>query len=152
MIPTVSVRGGKDPTGLLSGEFPNSVRLDFCSCTFLLCTLVRFPMMELQRELSTHHEVIHLSFHAFFVILLASDAGFFGGAPTMANKRRVEIKDPDLQGLKYFKILKPLLERLHNNAAARDRADNRRLFFDQYACLVLLYFFNPIVTSLRSIQ
>ncbi len=70
----------------------------------------------------------------------------------MANKRRIEIKDSDLQGLKYFKILKPLLERLHDNATARDRADNRRLFFDQYACLVLLYFFNPIVTSLRSIQ
>jgi Transposase DDE domain len=70
----------------------------------------------------------------------------------MANKRRIEIKNSDLQGLKYFKILKPLLERLHDNAAARDRADNRRLFFDQYACLVLLYFFNPVVTSLRSIQ
>lgn len=88
----------------------------------------------------------------FFVTLLAADAGFFCGAPTMANKRRIEIKDADLQGLKYFKILKPLLARLHDNAAARDRADNRRLFFDQYACLVLLYFFNPIVTSLRGIQ
>ena len=70
----------------------------------------------------------------------------------MANKRRVEIKDADLQGLKYFKILKPLLERLHDNATDRDRAGNRRLFFDQYTCLLLLYFFNPIVTSLRGIQ
>jgi hypothetical protein len=70
----------------------------------------------------------------------------------MANKRRVEIKDADLQGLKYFKILKPLLDRLHDNATDRDRAGNRRLFFDQYTGLLLLYFFNPIVTSLRGIQ
>jgi hypothetical protein len=70
----------------------------------------------------------------------------------MANRQRVEFKDADLQGLKYFKILKPLLERLHDSGTARDRANNRRLFFDQYGCLVLLYFFNPIITSLRSIQ
>jgi len=70
----------------------------------------------------------------------------------MANKRRMEIKEGDLQGFKYFKVLKPLLERLHENATARDRSSNRHLFFDQYACLLLLYFFNPIVTSLRSIQ
>jgi hypothetical protein len=70
----------------------------------------------------------------------------------MANKRRVEIKDADLQGLKYFKILKPLLERLHASGTARDRAKNRTLFFDQYGCLLLLYFFNPIITSLRGVQ
>src|SRR5207247_828904 len=57
-----------------------------------------------------------------------------------------------LKGLKYFKVLAPLLDRLHLDATARDRAGNRRLFYDQYACLILLYFFNPIITSLRSIQ
>jgi Transposase DDE domain len=70
----------------------------------------------------------------------------------MARKRRREIKDKDLQGLKYFKILGPLLERLHDDATTRDGAGNRILHFDQYAALLLLYFFNPIVTSLRGIQ
>jgi Transposase DDE domain len=70
----------------------------------------------------------------------------------MAAKPRTPIRDKDLQGLKYFKVLAPLLERLHDDATARDRAGNRRLFFDQYACLLLLFFFNPIVKSLRGIQ
>jgi hypothetical protein len=34
----------------------------------------------------------------------------------------------------------------------RDRAGNRTLFFDQYCAYVLLFLFNPIVTSLRGIQ
>jgi Transposase DDE domain len=70
----------------------------------------------------------------------------------MAAKRRPPIKDKDLKGLKYFKVLASLLDRLHTNATARDRARNRYLFYDQYACLLLLFFFNPIVKSLRSIQ
>ncbi len=70
----------------------------------------------------------------------------------MAVSRRTPIREKDLQGLKYFKILGPLLERLHDNATARDRAGNRRLFYDQYACLLLLFFFNPVVKSLRGIQ
>jgi hypothetical protein len=70
----------------------------------------------------------------------------------VAASRRTPIREKDLQGLKYFKILGPLLERLHDNATARDRAGNRRLFYDQYACLLLLFFFNPVVKSLRGIQ
>jgi hypothetical protein len=70
----------------------------------------------------------------------------------MAAKPLPTIHEKDLRGLKYFKLLTPLLERLHDNATARDHAGNRRLFYDQYACLLLLFFFNPIVKSLRSIQ
>jgi hypothetical protein len=70
----------------------------------------------------------------------------------MAAKPRTPIRDKDLQGLKYFKVLEPLLERLHADATARDHAGNRQLFYDQYACLLLLFFFNPIVKSLRGIQ
>src|SRR5216684_8029021 len=70
----------------------------------------------------------------------------------MAAKRRPTIREKDLKGLKYFKLLGPLLERLHDNATGRDRAGNRLLFYDQYACLLLLFFFNPVVKSLRSIQ
>jgi Transposase DDE domain len=70
----------------------------------------------------------------------------------MAAKRRPPIKDKDLKGLKYLKLLGSLLERLHDDATARDHAGKRRLFYDQYACLLLLFFFNPVVKSLRGIQ
>jgi Transposase DDE domain len=70
----------------------------------------------------------------------------------MAATRRLPLKNKDLKGLKYFKLLGSLLERLHDDATQRDRAGNRRLFYDQYACLLLLFFFNPVVKSLRGIQ
>jgi hypothetical protein len=70
----------------------------------------------------------------------------------MAAKRQTPIRDKDLQGLKYFKLLASLLDPLHQDATARDHAGNRRLFYDQYACLLLLFFFNPVVKSLRGIQ
>ena len=70
----------------------------------------------------------------------------------MARKRRPKVTEKDLQGLKYFRLLSPLLERLHDAGTERDRAGNRQLFFDQYGALILLYFFNPILTSLRGIQ
>ena len=71
----------------------------------------------------------------------------------MAAKRLTPLREKDLQGLKYFKLLVPLLNRLHEDAASRESlAGNRRLFYDQYACLLLLYFFNPVVKSLRGIQ
>ena len=55
-------------------------------------------------------------------------------------------------GVKYFKKLLPLLERLHDDGCARDKAGNRSLHFDQYCTLILLYLFNPVVTSLRGLQ
>lgn len=70
----------------------------------------------------------------------------------MARPRRKPIRERDLQGLKYFRLLVPLFERLHDDATKRDRAGNRQLFFDQYACLLLLFFFNPIVQSVRGMQ
>lgn len=70
----------------------------------------------------------------------------------MAQPRRAEIREKDLHGLKYFRLVGPLLERLHPNATARDHAGNRHLYFDHYAGLLLLLFFNPIVTSLRGLQ
>jgi Transposase DDE domain len=70
----------------------------------------------------------------------------------MAATRRPPLREKDLKGLKYFKLLGALLDRLHADATQRDHAGNRRLFYDQYACLLLLFFFNPIVKSLRGIQ
>jgi hypothetical protein len=70
----------------------------------------------------------------------------------MARTPNPKIREQDLHGFKHYKLLLPMMERLHDDACARDRAGNRKLHFDQYAALILLYFFNPIVTSLRGIQ
>ena len=58
----------------------------------------------------------------------------------------------DIQGLKFFDKLVPLLKPLHATNTQRDSARNRKLHFDQYALLMLLYLFNPVVSSLRSLQ
>jgi hypothetical protein len=70
----------------------------------------------------------------------------------VAAKRRTPIEAKDLKGLKYFKVLGSLLDRLQDDATARDRAGNRCLFYDQYTSLLLLFFFNPVIKSLRGIQ
>lgn len=70
----------------------------------------------------------------------------------MAGKKRQKIRERDIQGLKFFDELLPLLDRLHDVGCERDRAGNRQLHFDQYCLLVLLFLFNPIVRSLRGIQ
>ncbi|MEK7731725.1 MAG: IS4 family transposase [Planctomycetota bacterium] len=70
----------------------------------------------------------------------------------MARTPKPEIQERDLHGFKHFKLLLPVLDKLHAHACERDRAHNRILHYDQYTALILLYFFNPIVTSLRGIQ
>lgn len=64
--------------------------------------------------------------------------------PTQINAR-------DLKGLKYFNLINPLLEHLHECGTQRDRAGNRILHYDQYAALILLFYFNPIIKGLRGI-
>jgi hypothetical protein len=70
----------------------------------------------------------------------------------MAAPKRAPVTAPDLRGFKYFRLLGPLVTHLHAVGTERDRAGNRQLFYDQYATLLLLYFFSPIVTSLRGLQ
>jgi len=69
----------------------------------------------------------------------------------MADDAR-KIRERDVQGLKHLRKLRPLFDRLHHVGCARDHARNRTLHFDQYCCLIMLYMFNPIVSSLRAIQ
>lgn len=68
------------------------------------------------------------------------------------SAKRHEIEEHELVGLKYFKAISRLLERLHGAGCARDRAHNRQLHMDQFVSLLLLYMFNPICVSLRGIQ
>lgn len=62
------------------------------------------------------------------------------------------LKDTEVQGLKHFHRLLPLLERLKDVGCQRDTAGNRKLFFDDYAKLVLLYLWNPLIGSMRMLQ
>jgi hypothetical protein len=67
------------------------------------------------------------------------------------SARRQPITDDQLRGFKYFRKFLPILNRLHGAATARDRAGNRVLHFDQYIALQLVFFFNPIVSSMRGL-
>jgi Transposase DDE domain len=69
----------------------------------------------------------------------------------MPRKPNPAITAKELQGFKYFDMVLPLLARLHDAGTADDKAGNRRLFYDQYIALLLLYFFNPILTSLNAL-
>ena len=59
-----------------------------------------------------------------------------------------ELTESDLQGFRFFKRFKGLLDLLRACAAH----PNRLLHFDEYAMAVLFYFFNPAIGSLRGLQ
>ena len=69
----------------------------------------------------------------------------------MGMAPRQPITEDQLQGFKYFKKILPLFDRLHDHGTQRDKAGNRILHYDQYLSLQLLFFFNPIVTSMRGL-
>ncbi len=62
------------------------------------------------------------------------------------------IASHQVHGLKYFKLLRPLLKSLHKVGTERDSAGQRKLFMDQYCTLLLLWLFSPAVDSLRGLQ
>jgi hypothetical protein len=68
----------------------------------------------------------------------------------MPRTRKPILSDKNIQGLKYFDRLRPLFASLHDIGV--DPSGNRRLHYDQYASLILLFFFNPTLTSLRGLQ
>src|SRR3954463_11677416 len=75
----------------------------------------------------------------------------------MAERRaeREEVPDqptPPLQGQRLVQPLLKLVARLHDVGAERDVAGNRKLFYDQYITLLLMYFCNPALESLRALQ
>jgi hypothetical protein len=45
-----------------------------------------------------------------------------------------------------------LIQRLHDVGTQRDHAGNRKLFYDQYAALLLMDFCNTALASLRALQ
>jgi hypothetical protein len=72
----------------------------------------------------------------------------------MAGRRKKTIDEASvpIQGTRLVRQMRDLLARLHLAGCERDRAGNRKLFFDDYTCLLLLYFFTPAIDSLRALQ
>ncbi len=71
---------------------------------------------------------------------------------SMCGKQREDVREEDITGLKLFEKLVPLLKSLHDVGCERDKAGNRDLHYDQYCLLLLLFLFNPVVSSLRALQ
>ena len=70
----------------------------------------------------------------------------------MADAALPELTISDLRGMKQLRRVAGLLSFLHGTGCGRDRAGNRRLHFDDYVLLVLLYLFNPLIDSMRTLQ
>lgn len=67
-------------------------------------------------------------------------------------KKKVPLDGRQIQGLKYLDQLLPRLAQLHEVGCGRDKAGNRKLHYDEYCLLVLLFLFNPVLRSLRALQ
>ena len=63
-----------------------------------------------------------------------------------------EIVADDLHGFKQLRRIAGLLSTLHQSGCDRDKAANRELHFDDYVLLILLYLFNPMIDSMRTLQ
>jgi Transposase DDE domain len=57
-----------------------------------------------------------------------------------------------LRSVRMIGPLRRLIKQIHLAGTERDRAGNRQFFYDHYLSLLLLYFVNPSLTSLRSLQ
>lgn len=63
-----------------------------------------------------------------------------------------ELSEDDIVCLGHLKRVFPLLARLREVGCERDTASNRKLHFDDYVKLVLLYTWNPLIGSVRDLQ
>ena len=57
-----------------------------------------------------------------------------------------------LRSVRMIGPLRRMLKQIHRAGTERDRAGNRQFYYDHYLSLLLLYFVNPSLTSLRSLQ
>src|SRR5215475_15710963 len=70
----------------------------------------------------------------------------------MAERSDDPVPERNLRGLKYLDRLLPLFDRLHDVGSQRDKAGNRKLHFDHYCALILLFLLNPVLRSFRALQ
>jgi hypothetical protein len=57
-----------------------------------------------------------------------------------------------LGAARLIKPMRQMLVQIHLAGTERDRAGNRRFFYDHYLSLLLLFYFNPSLTSMRAMQ
>jgi hypothetical protein len=69
----------------------------------------------------------------------------------MAKRRGSQSDSLNAQGSDLLRRVFPLLKQIADNSAERDKAGNRRLGYAQYAALVLVGLFNPVLTSARAL-
>jgi hypothetical protein len=62
------------------------------------------------------------------------------------------LEDKDIQCLGHLRKVFDLLDELEPIGCERDRAGNRELHFNTYCKLVLLYIWNPLIDSIRTLQ
>ena len=65
----------------------------------------------------------------------------------MSRKAKDPIKSEHIKGVKYFQVIEPILEKLRGHTSHF----NRKLHYDKYILMYLLYYFNPVVDSLRGL-
>jgi hypothetical protein len=70
----------------------------------------------------------------------------------VSGSAKREILIDDLRGMKQLRRVTGLLSDLHEVGCGRDKAGNRELHFDDYVLLILLYLFNPMIDSMRTLQ
>jgi hypothetical protein len=72
--------------------------------------------------------------------------------PVVSGATQDAISLEEVRGMKQLRRVAQLLSHLHGVGCGRDKAGNRELHFDDYVLLVLLYLFNPLIDSLRTLQ
>lgn len=79
---------------------------------------------------------------------MSEQEGRAGRSKEASKDSEEPLRAEDLQGYHFFRKARCLLEGLQPCADH----PNRQLHYDEYAALVLFYFFNPLLTSLRGLQ
>ena len=64
------------------------------------------------------------------------------------RKKKVRAQEHQIRGAKYLRNIMDLLAPLH----AHGDCPNRELHYDEYVAYVLLYFFTPVLDSMRGLQ
>jgi hypothetical protein len=70
----------------------------------------------------------------------------------VAKAKKEPISIEDVPNQKLVGRIAGMLSHLHGVGCERDRAGNRELHFNDYVLLVLLYLFNPLIDSMRTLQ
>ena len=83
---------------------------------------------------------------------MCSHVGMAPKVKKPSKKKLKRLKKRDMRGFKHFRVLADLTEHLHEVYIDPNHPNKRKLHYDQYLSLMLLYMFSPVCDSLRMIQ